>query len=155
MGSLGKWMVAGAALGMALGSPATASPSAEGAHKIRQLDIMLMVTSLRCRFGSDDFRHDYGRFTLRHMPALNAANRAIRADLERRHGVAGAGAMLDRTSTSMANRYGQGHPWLSCADLGMVARNLAEVEGLPTLEEAADQLLAPASSRAGLALARR
>lgn len=155
MGSLATWMAKVAALGLVMAVPAGASPTVAGAGKIRQLDIMLMVTSLRCRFGSDDFRHEYGQFTSRHLPSLNAASHALRSDMERRHGAAGARALLDRTSTTMANRYGQGHPWLTCADLRMVARSLAAVDGVATLEEAADQLLAPAASRAALALARR
>jgi hypothetical protein len=49
-------------------------------------------------------------------------------------------------STSMANSYGQGHPWLNCGQLKQVAKNLAKVDGRATLEEAADQLLARSGS---------
>ena len=48
---------------------------------------------------------------------------------------------LARLSTTMANQYGQGHPWLTCGELKTVARSLSQVRGRATLEEAADQLL--------------
>lgn len=117
-----------------------------GAELIRRLDIMLMVTGLRCRTGRDDFQADYGQFTRRHMPVLNAANAELRADYARRYGPGGAARALDRISTTMANRYGQGHPWLGCAQLRQVTRDLALVSGRATLEEAADQLLADSGS---------
>jgi hypothetical protein len=125
-----------------------------GAEKLRRLDIMLMVTGLRCRMGSDNFISDYGRFTSRQMPTLNAANAQLRSELSARYGAAGAQRAVDRMSTSMANSYGAGHPWLDCHELKQVARNLAEVEGRATLEEAADQLLARTGS-SQVALARR
>ena len=55
----------------------------------------------------------------------------------------------------MANQYGQGHPWLGCADLKMVTRSLALMRGPDALEEAADQLLASEGSGTQLAWARR
>ena len=54
----------------------------------------------------------------------------------------------------MANDYGAGHPWLDCHELKQVARNLAEIDGRATLEEAADQLLARTGSPQ-IALAQR
>lgn len=155
MGSLARMAAVIASAGLIFAAPASASPSAASAEKLRRLDIMLMVTSLRCRLGSDDFRHEYGSFSARHLPVLNAASNAMKADLESRHGPAGAHRALDRVSTSMANQYGQGHPWLGCGQLRMVARHLAEVEGAATLEEAADQLLASRASGAVLAYAGR
>ena len=141
---LGSSLVALAALaaGLFLTNPAQAAGSTNGAEKLRRLDIMLMVTGLRCRTTADNFTVDYGRFTSSQLPALNAANGELKADMARRYGAAGAQRALDRLSTTMANTYGQGHPWLSCAQLKTVARNLATVRGRATLEEAADQLLA-------------
>jgi hypothetical protein len=125
-----------------------------GAEKLRRLDIMLMVTGLRCRATPDNFIADYGEFTSSHLQELNAANAELKSDMGRLYGTAGAQRALDRLSTTMANSYGQGHPWLSCADLKMVAHNLAAVHGRATLEEAADQLLADVGP-ARLALAGR
>ncbi len=119
-----------------------AADSLEQAEKVRRLDIMLMVTGLRCRSTPDNFQADYGRFTTAHLAELNAAGAELRADYTRRHGSGGANRALDRMSTTMANAYGGGHPWLNCAQLGTVARNLANARGPEPLVEAADQLLA-------------
>lgn len=129
------------AVGLVATTPAHAAGTVSGAEKLRRLDIMLMVTGLRCRAGADNFTADYGRFTSSHLRELNDANAELKSDMSRRFGAGGAQRALDRLSTTMANGYGQGHPWLSCGDLKMVARNLAAVGGRATLEEAADQLL--------------
>lgn len=147
--------MAALAIGLAITAPAhAAGDTMSGAEKLRRLDIMLMVTGLRCRTSADNFTADYGRFTASHLSELNAANAELKADLARSYGPAGAQRALDRLSTTMANGYGQGHPWLACADLKMVARNLASVRGRATLEEAADQLLSR-TSPPQFALARR
>lgn len=122
-----------------LTAPAMAGEMSK-AEKLRRLDIMLMVTGLRCRTTVDNFQIDYGRFTTNHIGALNASARALKAELATRHG-AGAERALDRLSVTMANAYGQGHPWLNCNELKQVAQGLAEARGEAPLVEAADQLL--------------
>ena len=130
-----------AALSIAL--PATAQAQEMGdAEKLRRLDIMLMVTGLRCRAGHDDFMADYGRFTTSQMGSLNGAERELRQEVFARYGMMDGQRALDRLETIMANEYGRGHPWLDCGELKQVTRNLAQVHGRATLEEAADQLLA-------------
>ena len=145
---LGASLAALAALaaGLMLTAPVHAAPVRDaaqmsGAEKLRRLDIMLMVTGLRCRATADNFTADYGQFTTNQLRELNAAAAELKGDLARRFGAAGAQRALDRLSTTMANDYGQGHPWLGCGDLKLVAHNLASVRGRATLEEAADQLL--------------
>ncbi len=128
------------AVGLVASNPAHAM-AGSGAEKLRRLDIMLMVTGLRCRSTPDNFTAEYGQFTTRHMTELNQANAELRDDLGARFGAARANRELDRLSTEMANQYGQGHPWLNCAELRSVTRDLAEVRGTDTLVEAADQLL--------------
>lgn len=118
-----------------------AAPALTQAEKLRRLDIMLMVTGLRCRATGDDFQADYERFTVRHLSELNAAAADLRKQLVKQHGVLGAFKALDQMSTSMANAYGEGHPWLGCHDLKTVAALLVEVESTDTLVEAAGQLL--------------
>jgi hypothetical protein len=139
-------MIAAIIASMLIATPAQAAGplggAMSGAEKLRRLDIMLMVTGLRCRSTTDNFTADYGRFTTSQIGDLNAAAAELKSDLARSYGAAGAQRALDRLSTVMANGYGQGHPWLGCADLKLVARNLASVHGRATLEEAADQLLA-------------
>jgi hypothetical protein len=143
MSSTSKNLIAAFAIiaSVAAALPARASDTMGGAEKLRRLDIMLMVTSLRCRSTADNFSVEYGRFTNSHMAQLNRANAELRSDMARRYGAAGASRQLDRLSTTMANAYGQGHPWLSCRELKSVASQLANVRGQATLEEAAEQLL--------------
>lgn len=132
-----------AVVSVALGAvaPAQAAGIFGGAEKLRRLDIMLMVTSLRCRTTSDNFNVEYDSFATSHLSELNQANDELRRDLANQVGSAGSARALDRISTVMANAYGQGHPWLNCHELKSVTRDLAQVQGRSTLEEAADQLL--------------
>jgi hypothetical protein len=135
-------IAATAALTLAGAAPAHASAPGE-AEKLRKLDIMLMVTGLRCRTTPDDFRDDFAAFESAHMGELNGAAAQLRQDLVATAGVTGAARALDRISTGMANQYGQGHPWLDCAQLKQAARVLTQIKGRDTLVEAADQLLSP------------
>ncbi len=145
--------VLAAAIALGAVNPAQAT-AADGAEKLRRLDIMLMVTSLRCRTTADNFSAEYGSFTTNHLSELNQASDQMRADLSQQYGQLGSARALDRISTVMANTYGQGHPWLSCRDLKLVTGDLAAMQGRDVLVEAADQLL---GERAGpeLAYARR
>jgi hypothetical protein len=130
-----------AAVSMLITVPASAEVGMGQAEKLRRLDIMLMVTGLRCRTTADNFNSEYGRFTTAHLGALNAASNQLKADFTKRYGAAGANKALDRLSVQMANAYGQGHPWLSCGQLKQVAGTLATVRGTQPLVEAADELL--------------
>ncbi|MCP5386749.1 MAG: S-adenosyl-L-homocysteine hydrolase [Novosphingobium sp.] len=144
MGIVNRVAASLAASALVVSLPASAAGYANGgsnAEKLRRLNIMLMVTGLRCRTTADNFQADYGRFTTAHVGELNVAASQLRAEYARRSGAAGADRALDRMSVSMANQYGQGHPWLNCAQLKMVARNLATAKGSAPLIAAADQLL--------------
>ena len=126
---------------VALGGAMPAQASAPGeAEKLRRLDIMLMVTGLRCRKTTEDFQPDYGRFTSNHLSELNAANADLRSELHAQ-GFENPVRALDQMSVTMANEYGNGHPWLDCAQLKQVAQGLADARGKDTLIEAAGQLL--------------
>jgi hypothetical protein len=145
MGIANRIAGAAALVGMLAGAPATAG-SIENAEKLRRLDIMLMVTGLRCRNTADNFQADYGRFTTNHIAELNAASRELQDQLAGRVGTANAARALDKMSVTMANTYGQGHPWLSCAQLKVATNSLAQAQGPAVLVEAADQLLASSGS---------
>ncbi len=129
-----------AAAGMVLSFPAAAGGMGQ-AEKIRRLDIMLMVTGLRCRTTANNFQREYGRFTTNHIGELNAAARELKADYAAKLGPAKADHALDKLSVQMANQYGQGHPWLNCGQLKQVASTLADMRGLQPLVEAANDLL--------------
>ena len=137
-----KGIAAGFATCVLLAGVPTQADALDDAEKLRRLDIMLMVTGLRCRTTSDNFQDDYGQFSTVHNATLNGAAATLKADLSLRHGAAGATRALDRMSVTMANSYGQGHPWLDCAQLKQVTRDLASAVGRAPLIEAANQLLA-------------
>lgn len=125
-----------------LATPATVQAGAyDDAENIRKLDIMLMVTSLRCRRTADNFQPDYQRFSSSHLTALNAASRTLQANLVKKGGPAGAKRALDKISVGMANEYGNGHPWLGCGELKRIAKNLATDKDSTKLAAAADDLL--------------
>ena len=94
-----------------LATPTVAQAGAsDDAEALRKLDIMLMVTSLRCRKGPDNFQSDYQRFSSTHITELNAAARVLHADFVKRSGPQAAKKALDKISVGMANDYGNGHP---------------------------------------------
>lgn len=153
MDRIRKGFAALAAAGMMLATPALAAGTQE-AEKLRKLDIMLMVTALRCRTTADNFQSDFAAFEAAHLAELNDAAQQLRRELVASKGAAGASRELDRISTGMANQYGQGHPRLDCRDLRQATRLLAQIKGRDALLSAADQLLDPADQRPSLAFAR-
>lgn len=139
--------IAGAVVGLALvvGTPVAANAktfNSMDAENLRKLDIMLMVSSLRCRTGPHNFQPDYQKFARTHLPTMNAAANRLKADLRKRHGPKSANRALDKISVGMANRYGQGHPWLGCRELKEITRDLTNTRGDQLLLSAANELLA-------------
>ena len=154
MGYARKIVAGLAAATLLAGTPAAAQADLESAEKLRRLDIMLMVTALRCRFGADNFQADYEAFSARHLDTLNASARELRQALSASHGAQGADRALDRLGTSMANGYGMGHPTMDCAQLKQAAQVLAYQTASQDLVPAADALLA-GQPREGLFLPAR
>ena len=145
-----KKTIAAAATGAALLlTPTTASAGSQD-EQVRKLDIMLMVTSLRCRMGQDDFQPHYRKFSANHLAALNGAAKRLEKGLVARHGAKGAKRALDRISVGMANQYGQGHPWLGCAELKEITLDLSKSKDPAVLAQAADELLGPAPRSGGV-----
>ncbi|AKM11597.1 hypothetical protein AB433_06395 [Croceicoccus naphthovorans] len=141
----GKFIATAASAGLvaAAFTPAQAAASDySSAEKLRKLDIMLMVTALRCRHGADGFQRDYDKFAVKHNVALQGAARTLQTSYNSKYGAKGAKRHLDKISVSMANQYGQGHPWLECAELKQVTSDLAADRDSHRLLAAADQLLA-------------
>lgn len=134
-----------AAGALVLAAPAAHAETAAGeAVKLRQLDIMLMVSSLRCRFGADDFQADYERFADNHSAQMGAEFRTLQDDYAARLGAPGAKKALDRISVGMANQYGQGHPWLGCGELKAMTQHLAGTNDRSLLLTVADDVLGEA-----------
>lgn len=150
-----KTIAAGACAAALLLIPAPGmAASASDAENLRRLDIMLMVTSLRCRMGPHNFQPEYRQFSANHLVQLNSAARQLERGLVGQHGATGARRALDRISVSMANEYGQGHPWLDCSALKQIATDLAASHNPEDLDRAAAELLADSPARGGRFAAR-
>lgn len=145
MGKFARITATAVSAAMLAGSAVPAQAAASdyvSAEKLRKLDIMLMVTALRCRHGADNFQADYEKFSRNHHPTMQAAAGTMQSSLARKQGAKAARRSLDKISVTMANRYGQGHPWLECHELKQVTRDLAADRDSSRLLAAADQLLA-------------
>lgn len=138
-------LLMGAALACAgLSAPAHANDGFEEAHSLRSLDIMLMVTALRCRTGPHDFQSDYHQFSATHMPHLKAASSTLKRTFAASYGERNPARALDRMGVKIANAYGGGHPWMSCAELQQVTRDLCESSDAASLADSARTLLSAA-----------
>ncbi len=115
-------------------------PEAVNAAKLRNLDIMLMVTALRCRMGADNFQPEYYDFSAAHQAELNLANGVLRVQFTGA-GITVANRALDRMSTSIANSFGMGHPDLGCHELRQITRDLANTGISGALLDAADAMV--------------
>ena len=122
-------------------APAKADSGFEQAHSLRSLDIMLMVTALRCRGGPDDFQADYHQFAAAHSSHLSGAARTLRRTFAASYGERKPERALDRMGVKIANSYGDGHPWMDCAELKQTTRDLAQRSGAGELAESARYLL--------------
>jgi len=147
-----------AALALAAQITAFAAPAHAGAcwtertvaaAQLRQLDVMLMVGSLQCRTGADDYRADYDRFLLRHRDYLGTANHLILDDISGRVGPLAAMDALDHASVRMANHYGM-HSTYGCHELKLVAISLANSAD-EELDHAADVMVGPELEDGGCA----
>lgn len=145
--------VMGVALAAAVTStPAQASDRFEEAHSLRSLDIMLMVTALRCRSGPHDFQSDYHQFSATHLPHLNAASRTLKRTFAASFGEGNPTRALDRMGVRIANAYGGGHPWMSCAELQQVTRDLCESADAKSLASRARYLLSAVRPQSEISL---
>ncbi len=124
------------------------SPIIADAENIRSLNIMLMVTSLRCRTSGHDFRGEYDLFAAAHQQNLTEAHIHLTNNLVASHGEDGSHRALDRIGVAIANRYGDGHPTMGCSQLKEATLKLAMSQDRAELALMADQLLAEGSQNA-------
>ena len=111
------------------------------AQAIRSLNIMLMVTSLRCRTGAHDFRSEYDMFSRTHQRSIEEASDQLTNDLVAAYGEDGSHRELDRMGVSIANSYGDGHPTMGCSDLKEATLELAMSQDRSALTSMAGWLL--------------
>jgi len=118
-----------------------AGPNITNAENIRGLNIMLMVTSLRCRVSGHDFRSEYGLFTAAHRQNLAAAHDRLTQDFAATYGEEGSARALDRIGVAIANQYGDGHPTMGCSQLKEATLELAMNQDRAQLASMAARLL--------------
>ncbi len=102
------------------------SNAAQDAAKISNFNMMLMVTALRCRNGSDNFLTQYNQFVRRNNALLGSQNTLIRSHFASTLGTKGATTALDKLATGYANSYGAGHASMGCRELKLLATQVAE-----------------------------
>ena len=96
------------------------------AAKVANLNMMMMVSALRCRSGQDNFLAEYNSFVALNNGTIGAQNAAVRSHFARMDGNAMAERSMDRFIINIANHYGSGHKTLGCAELHRVAGALAQ-----------------------------
>jgi hypothetical protein len=87
--------------------------------------MMMMVTALRCRNGQHNFLAEYNRFVRLNNPVIGAHNAQVKARFARMVGGPGAERAMDKFTISLANHFGIGHENMGCAELKLLASDLA------------------------------
>ncbi len=110
-----------------LNTPAQAacwSEAAVEAAKVRDLETMLMVSSLRCHAANPALLDEYNGFVKSSRAALTQVNQTLRKQF------ADAGGLnaYDKFVTAIANRYGAGTEGLTCNDMASIVA-AAQAEG--------------------------
>ena len=100
------------------------SDSEAKAASVANLNMMMMVTALRCRNGQHNFLADYNRFVRLNNPVIGANNAHVKARFARIVGGQGAERAMDKFTISLANHYGIGHESMGCAELKLLASEL-------------------------------
>ena len=113
------------------------------AAKVRDLETMLMVSSLRCRGNGGTMLSRYNKFVVQSRAALTLVNDTLRAHFAESVGQGRALNAYDGYVTRIANRYGAGAEGLSCNDLSSITD--AAVSERPTFAA-----LAALADRAGV-----
>lgn len=102
-------------------APATAATcwktTAVEAAQIRDFEMMLMVSALRCRATGNNFLPAYNRFIREKRDTLTQVNDELREHFRSVVGPVGALGAYDNYVTGLANVYGAGADGLACRDL--------------------------------------
>lgn len=139
----GKWRFGLALLAMAGGTAAQAAggcwqDNEVSAARVRQMQTMLMVATLRCRAAHVDIVKDYDGFVTARGAAIASANEAIKRHFAQ---AGGAQADYDRFATSLANGYGDdATDEASCAEAAALAHDATAATDAPALQAVAARL---------------
>lgn len=101
------------------------SPDQIAAAKVRDLDTMLMVASLRCRFTNVAVLESYNAYVTRHRKPLVQVNDILRAHYSFAGDKNAVMNAYDNYVTKVANRYGAGADGLSCNDMQSIVQAMA------------------------------
>ena len=151
-GVRGRVGAAIAAVALVAGTAAQAAPSCwrageVQAARVRQMQTMLMVATLRCRAARLDIVADYDAFVTRQNAAIAAANRRIKQHFA---AAGGAQADYDRFATSLANGFGDDETSeASCAEAAALARDGSAAVDDAALDGLAAARLFPAALEGG------
>ena len=101
------------------------SNTEQDAAKVANLNMMMMVSALRCRKGPDDFLSEYNRFVKLNNATIGSQNAVVREHFARVGGFKNAEAAMDKFIIGIANSYGSGHQDLGCMQLKALAQELS------------------------------
>ncbi len=124
----GKGSLVAAMLGLSLvATPAQAcwTSAEQDAARIANMNQMLMVSALRCRFGKNNFLDSYNKFVTRNNGLLASQHQLIKSHYAKTMGEKGAVAQLDRFMIGLANHYGGGMGNPDCASLESFSHHLS------------------------------
>lgn len=131
----------------------------QDAARIANMNQMLMVSALRCRFGNDNFLGDYNRFVRQNNDVLASQHRIIQARYARTMGQKAAYAELDRFMIGLANYYGGGQGNPDCAKLEKLSSELSrgrqEVASLARIADEVAGIPKQAAQACSVAIAAR
>lgn len=131
----------------------------QDAARIANMNQMLMVSALRCRFGNDNFLSDYNRFVRHNNDVLASQHNIIKARYARTVGNKAAFAELDRFMIALSNYYGGGHGDPDCAKLEKLSHELSrgkqEVGALARLADEVVGVPRQAAQSCGVTIASR
>lgn len=95
------------------------SEAAYQAAHVKELEIMLLVESLKCRATPTNFIEDYNKFIDTHKPVLSKVNATMKGHFASEHGAKNAENMFDNYMIKVANRYGGAS---ACADMAAITK---------------------------------
>lgn len=114
----------------------------QDAARIANMNQMLMVSALRCRFGNHNFLDNYNRFIRNNNALLASQHNIIKARYARNVGEKAAFAELDKFVIGLSNYYGGGHGDPDCSKLEKLTDDLSQGRnGVSELADLADELV--------------
>lgn len=109
--------------------------------RVRQLDVLLMVSALRCEHGDVPFLEGYNRFVAANRDVIASANDGMRRHFAASMSQAAALNAYDAMVVRMANQFGDGHGLPDCASMAAITDSLADGETTASLASLSAELV--------------